>query len=86
MLILREGNLVTISLSRRNIALLLEAVRARGLRLAGWVANQVDARMTCVEENVDTLRTRLAAPLLGFVSHQARPDAARVADLLRLPD
>ncbi len=70
-----------------NHALLTaEAVRTRGLRLAGWVANQVDARMTCVEENVDTLRARLAAPLLGFVSHQARPDAARVADLLRLPD
>jgi len=42
--------------------------------------------MTCVEENVDTLQARLAAPLLGFVPHQARPDAARVAGLLKLPD
>ncbi|MDT3735281.1 MAG: dethiobiotin synthase [Denitratisoma sp.] len=70
-----------------NHALLTaEAIRARGLRLAGWIANLVDPAMACVEENVDTLRTRLAAPLLGFVPHQAKPDAARVAELLRLPD
>jgi len=70
-----------------NHALLTaEAIRARGLPLAGWVANQVDAQMACVEENVGTLRARLAAPLLGFVPHQAKPDAARVAALLKLPD
>ncbi len=70
-----------------NHALLTaEAIRARGLRLAGWVASQVDARMACVEENADTLRARLAAPLLGFVPHQAKPDAAQVAALLKLPD
>jgi dethiobiotin synthetase len=63
-----------------------EAVRARGLHLAGWVANQVDAQMACVEENIDTLRTRLDAPLLGAVPHQAAPDASRVARLLRLPE
>lgn len=67
-------------------ALLTEhAIRARGLPFAGWVANQVDAQMACVAESVDTLRARLAAPLLGFVPHQARPDAARVAGLLELP-
>ncbi len=70
-----------------NHALLTaEAIRARGLRLAGWVANQVDAQMACAEENVETLRARLAAPLLGFVPHQAKPDAAQVAGLLTLPD
>jgi dethiobiotin synthetase len=69
-----------------NHALLTEeAIRARGLRLAGWVANQVDARMACVDENVDTLRARIDAPLLGFVPHQAAPDAARIAALLALP-
>jgi dethiobiotin synthetase len=70
-----------------NHALLTaQAIRARGLRLAGWVANQVDPAMVCVGENVDTLRARLAAPLLGFVPHQAKPDAARVSELLKLPD
>ncbi len=69
-----------------NHALLTaEAIRARGLHLAGWVANQVDPAMACVEENVDTLRARLGAPLLGFVPHQAQPDPAQVASLLALP-
>jgi dethiobiotin synthetase len=69
-----------------NHALLTaEAIRTRGLHLAGWVANQVDPAMTCVEENVDTLRAWLAAPLLGFVPHQVQPDPARVAALLALP-
>lgn len=70
-----------------NHALLTqEAVAARGLRLAGWIANQVDVGMACVEENVEMLKARLEAPLLGFVPHQAAPDAARVAELLSLPD
>ena len=69
-----------------NHALLTaEAVRARGLRLAGWVANQVDARMACVEENVDTLRARIDAPLLGFVRYQTTHNLAPVAALLALP-
>ena len=69
-----------------NHALLTEeAIHARGLRLAGWVANQVDAMMACVEENVGTLRARIDAPLLGLVCHQAAPDPAQVAALLELP-
>ncbi|HUX26709.1 MAG TPA: dethiobiotin synthase [Burkholderiales bacterium] len=63
-----------------------EAVRARGLPLAGWIANQVDATMACVQENIAALRTRLDAPLLGSVPHLAMPDAARVAEMLTLPD
>jgi dethiobiotin synthetase len=70
-----------------NHALLTaEAIRARGLPLAGWIASQVDPAMACVMENVGTLRARLAAPLLGFVPWQADPDSARVAALLRLPE
>ncbi|MBM3392210.1 MAG: dethiobiotin synthase [Betaproteobacteria bacterium] len=69
-----------------NHALLTEeAIRARGLRLAGWVANRIDPGMACATENVDTLRARLSAPLLGVVPHQDRPDPARVAALLSLP-
>ena len=63
-----------------------EAVRARGLPLAGWIANQVDATMACVQENIAALRTRLDAPLLGSVPHLATPDAARVAEMLTLPE
>lgn len=51
-----------------NHALLTaEAIRRDGLKLAGWVANQPGARMSCHEENLDTLRHMLAAPLLGEI-------------------
>lgn len=70
-----------------NHALLTaEAIRARGLRLAGWVANQADPAMACVTENVDTLRARLPAPLLGLVPFRKAPDPAQVASLLELPE
>ena len=40
-----------------NHALLTaEAMRRDGLHLAGWVANQPGERMTCHDENLDTLR------------------------------
>lgn len=68
-----------------NHALLTEeAIRARGLPLAGWVASQVDPHMACVEENREALRLRLMAPLLGFVAYQPQPDPATVAGMLDL--
>lgn len=51
-----------------NHALLTaEAIAARGLRLAGWVANTVDPDMACVDENVATLTAMIAAPCLGVL-------------------
>lgn len=51
-----------------NHALLTaEAIHRDGLKLAGWVANQSGPRMACHEENLDTLREVLPAPLLGDV-------------------
>lgn len=68
-----------------NHALLTaEAIRADGLQLAGWVANTGDPAMACQDENIDTLRQRLAAPLLGTVPWQPQgPDARAV--VLELP-
>ncbi len=66
--------------------LTVEAVRVRGLSLAGWVANQVDVKMACVQENIAALQARLKAPLLGSVPHLVAPDAARVAGMLTLPE
>lgn len=69
-----------------NHALLTcEAIARRGLRLAGWVANQVDPAMLRLEQNVDALRARIEAPLLGTVPWQARPDPRAVAASLMLP-
>jgi len=50
------------------------------------LANQVDATMACVQENIAALRDRLDAPLLGSVPNLATPDSARVAWMLTLPE
>lgn len=53
-----------------NHALLTaEAIRARGLELAGWVANSIDAAMAFFPENRDTLQTRLRCPMLADLPH-----------------
>jgi len=40
------------------------AIRARGLTLAGWVANAIEPALPCFDENVATIERRLAAPRL----------------------
>ena len=58
-----------------NHALLTaEAIRARGLTLAGWVANQVDATMLAQGDNIAFLQQRLQAPLLATIAYQSTPD------------
>ena len=68
-----------------NHALLtVDAVEASGLKLAGWVANVVDANMAMQVENITALKLRIAAPLLGVVHYQAVPDAKVAAKELDL--
>lgn len=55
-----------------------EAIRARGLVLAGWVANRIDLAMPAQEDNIAFLHARLAAPLLADMPWQHRPDAKSV--------
>jgi dethiobiotin synthetase len=53
-----------------NHALLTaEAVRHDGLKVAGWVANQLAGQMSCYQENVQTLKQMLPAPCLGEVPY-----------------
>ena len=69
-----------------NHALLTaEAIAARGLRLAGWVANRIEPDMPRADENIATLRERLGAPLLGSVPRIAGGDPAAAASFLELP-
>jgi len=66
-----------------NHALLTaEAIAARGLTLAGWVANHVDPDMRHVEANIDAIAQRLPAPLLGRIPHLPHPDAATASGYL----
>ncbi len=51
-----------------NHALLtVEAIQARGLHIAGWVANSLRAPMPLLDENITALRVRIPAPLWGIV-------------------
>ena len=61
-----------------------EAIVHDGLRLAGWVANVVDAQTSRLDDNLATLTERLPAPCLGRVPRlqQAIPEA--VAEHLNL--
>lgn len=69
-----------------NHALLTaEAIAARGLVLAGWVANSIDPAMAASEDNIETLRERLHAPLLGVLPWSDGADPERLADCLRRP-
>ncbi|HEX3099327.1 MAG TPA: dethiobiotin synthase [Usitatibacter sp.] len=66
-----------------NHALLTaRAIAATGLPLAGWIANGIDPAMAAVDENVEALRTRLGAPLLGRLPHAPGPDPRALARML----
>jgi dethiobiotin synthetase len=66
-----------------NHALLtVEAMVARGLVLAGWVANEIDPAMRFVDENIETLAQRIPAPLLGRVPRLENPSAAAAAEFI----
>ena len=47
--------------------LTVEAIRADGLRVRGWVANTLDSQMPFLAENIDTLQSLIQAPRLGTV-------------------
>jgi dethiobiotin synthetase len=63
---------VGIRLGCLNHALLSAlAINARGLRLAGWVANRIDPAMRDIDANVATLALRLPAPLAVDIAWRA---------------
>ncbi|MBL8260435.1 MAG: dethiobiotin synthase [Candidatus Competibacteraceae bacterium] len=70
-----------------NHALLTaEAITGRRLPLAGWIANRVDPAMERFEANLETLKQRLRAPLIGVTAYGIAPDlAAGALDLTVLP-
>lgn len=51
-----------------NHALLtVKALQEDGVVLSGWIANQLDPQMPAFDENLDTLRTMIASPLLASI-------------------
>jgi dethiobiotin synthetase len=50
------------------------AIAADGCNLIGWIGNQIDPQMARVDENVVTLRARIAAPCLGVLPFSQQPE------------
>jgi dethiobiotin synthetase len=65
--------------------LTVEAIAARNLRLAGWIANCVQPDMPCQDDNISTLRHRISAPLLGILPHAPGAAPSALAHLITLP-
>lgn len=66
---------VGVRLGCLNHALLTQdAILARGLSLAGWVASRIDPDMAEPDANVAYLRQRLRAPMLGDIPWLAHVD------------
>ena len=51
-----------------NHALLtVENIHSKGVKFAGWIANQIDQDMLKSNENISALETLIQAPLLGII-------------------
>ena len=71
---------VGIRLGCLNHALLtVSAITGCELACAGWVANIIDADMQALEENIQALKERIKAPMLGIVKFQHKTDVQLAA-------
>lgn len=66
-----------------NHALLsVEAIRSRGLLLAGWVANSIDPGMLSRQDNLETLLELIPAPCVGIIPFLHNLSVQSVAEQL----
>jgi len=49
----------------------VRAIAGDGCSLVGWIANRIDPAMACADANIETLRERIHAPLLGVIAHES---------------
>lgn len=64
-----------------------EIIAADGLKLAGWVANQVELEMVNIESNLESLKQSITAPFLGHIPRLNDPEhAQQYLDLTPLLD
>lgn len=55
------------------------AIKADGLRLAGWIGSEVDPAFERQAEYQELLRAALPAPCMGVIPHMVPPDPASAA-------
>lgn len=68
-----------------NHALLTaQAIRHKGLKLVGWVANHIHRDMAASAQNIATLQQRLGAPLLGVLTHDPAGAAGTCSEMFNL--
>lgn len=60
--------------------LTVEAMLRDGLNIAGWIANCIDPNMPALQENIDSIETRLAFPLLAKVDFIHQDDLVASID------
>jgi len=57
-----------------NHALLTyEAIQSRYLKIAGWIANTLSTEMPLLEENIQTLKSKIPIPFLGCIPPLPEP-------------
>jgi len=61
------------------------AIEDDGLRLAGWIANDIDPAMARSDENFELLKQRLPVACWGRLPFREKPDPAQLASLLLAP-
>jgi dethiobiotin synthetase len=66
--------------------LTVDAIGNAGMKLAGWVANQLEPDMARVEDNIATLAGRIDAPLLGKIPRLDDAQPTLVATHLHLSE
>jgi len=57
------------------------AINKAGVTVAGWVANCVDPGMAAQQENIQTIKELIAAPLLSIFPYFPEPDLDELAGL-----
>ncbi len=67
-----------------HAVLTAEAIINDGLKLAGWVANGIDANCSYLEGNLASLKQLMPAPCLGEVPYLEQASAKAVASYLTL--
>ncbi len=68
-----------------NHALLTyQSIKAARMQCVAWVANTIDPKLECIQENYLTLIDRLDCPCIGAVPYLNSPSTAEIAKLLHL--
>lgn len=62
------------------------AIRASGCTLIGWVGNQIDPNFQYIEENLETLQSRINTPMLGRLRYERQTDPTSVGNSLNIKD